>query len=254
MIPPGLWESFTPVFYGFEACRPGHTFGPAVRNDPLVHYVLEGEGTFTVNGQTHTLYKGDLFVILPGQVTTYRASNQDPWHYAWISFSADSIPACLNTPVLRQMPVHHIFAYIRDHFREENLTGKIFSLTHELLWLLSKDQKPRQQTSSYAFYTKTYLDTFYMRRLSIQELADELHVDRRYLTALFRREYGQPPLAYLMELRLCKAKEFLEAGHRVWEAAAMAGFSDLANFSKQYKARFGITPSKEKPFWRCKKS
>ena len=244
MIPPGRWESFAPLFYGFETCDPGHTFGPAVRSDPLLHYVLEGEGTFTVDGQTHELHKGDLFVILPGQVTTYRADKNDPWHYAWISFSAEAVPPCLHSPVLRQPPVRHIFAYIRDHCQEENLAGKIYSLTHELLWLLSKDQQPRQRTSSYAAYTKTYLETFYMRRISIQELAEDLHVDRRYLTALFHRAYGQPPLAYLMELRLGKAKEFLGAGHRVWEAATMAGFSDLANFSKQYKARFGVSPSK----------
>ena len=245
MIPPGLWEGFRPVFYGYEVCSPGHTFGPAVRKDPLVHYVLEGEGTFTVNGQTHTLKKGDMFVILPGQVTTYRASDHDPWHYAWISFCADTTPACLQSPVLRQMPVRHIFTFLRDHGEEENLTGKIFALTHELLWLLSKDQtQPRQQQSGYAAYTKTYLDTFYMRRISIQELADGLHVDRRYLTAMFRKQYGLPPQAYLMELRLCKAKEFLEDGHRVWEAATMAGFSDLANFSKQYKSRFGCNPGK----------
>lgn len=245
IIPPGLWDSFTPLFYGFEACDPGHTFGPAVRRDPLIHYVLEGEGTFSVGGQTYTLTKGDMFIILPGQVTTYRASQHDPWHYAWLSFSADTLPSCLLSPVLHQKPVRHIFAYIRDHCEEENLTGKIFSLTHELLWLLSKDQaQPRQQTSSYAAYTKTYLETFYMRRISIDEIALELHVDRRYLTTLFRRAYGQPPQAFLMELRLNKAKEFLEAGHRVWEAATMAGFCDLANFSKQYKARFGVSPSR----------
>ena len=245
MIPPGRWEGFTPIFYGFEACDSGHTFGPAVRSDPLLHYVLEGEGTFTVNGQTHELRKGDLFVILPGQVTTYRAASHDPWQYAWISFSAGSIPPCLLQPVLRQPPVRHIFSYLRDHCQEEDITGKVFSLTHELLWLLSKDQEnPRQQSIQYAVYTKTYLETFYMRRISVEQIAEDLHIDRRYLTTLFRRTYGIPPHAFLMELRLSKAKEFLEAGHRVWEAATMAGFSDLANFSKQYKARFGISPSK----------
>ncbi len=246
MITPGWCHGICPVFYGFEACEPEHAFGPAVRSDPLLHYVLEGEGTFTLEGQTHHVSKGDIFVILPGQVTTYRASRENPWQYAWLCFSAPQLPACLHTPVLRQPPVRHIFSYIRDHCRDENLTGKIFSLTHELLWILSRDQQSKEVSSQYAVYAKTYLENSYMQRVSIQEIADSLHIDRRYLTTLFRQTYGVPPQTFLMDLRMDKAREFLEAGHRVSESATMAGFSDLANFSKQYKARFGISPGRKK--------
>ena len=49
-----------------------------------------------------------------------------------------------------------------------------------------------------------------------------------------------------MQLRLDRAKEFLNQGYGVTEAASMAGFSDLSNFSRQYKACFGITPSRQK--------
>lgn len=246
MITPGWWHGVSPVYYGYEACAPGHTFGPAVRSDPLLHYVLEGEGTFLLDGKIYNVQKGDIFVILPEQITTYRASESDPWKYAWLCFSAPQLPSFLHSPVLRQPPVRHIFAYIRDHYEDENLTGKIFALTHELLWKLSQDQQIRETPSQYAVYAKTYLENSYMRRLSIQEIADSLHIDRRYLTALFRQTYGMPPQAFLMTLRMEKAKEFLGAGHRVSEAAAMAGFTDLANFSKQYKAHFGISPGKEK--------
>jgi len=197
-----------------------------------------------LSGETYKVSKGDIFVILPGQVTTYRASEDNPWQYAWLCFCAPEIPKCLHSPVLRQPPVRHIFTYIRDHCQDNNLTGKIFSLTHELLWILSKDhEQPREKTSQYAVYAKTYLENSYMRQVSIQEIANTLHIDRRYLTTLFRKTYGIPPQTFLMDLRMDKAREFLEAGHRVTEAATMAGFSDLANFSKQFKARFGVNPS-----------
>ena len=85
-----------------------------------------------------------------------------------------------------------------------------------------------------------------MGSVSIQTLADTLHIDRRYLTAQFKEAYGLPPQAYLMDLRLEKAREFLLNGHSVTESATMSGFADLPGFSRQYKARFGISPSKQK--------
>ena len=104
----------------------------------------------------------------------------------------------------------------------------------------------QDRTNSYAAYAKTYLETSYMQPVSIQGIADALHIDRRYLTVLFRQAYGIPPQAYLMELRLDQARAFLTQGYGVTEAATMSGFSDLANFSRRYKQRFGISPSAQK--------
>ena len=41
-----------------------------------------------------------------------------------------------------------------------------------------------------------------------------------------------------------KAMEFLKEGFSVKESAHMVGYSDEFNFSKAYKSRYGITPSK----------
>ena len=105
---------------------------------------------------------------------------------------------------------------------------------------------PASRQEPYAAYAKAYLETSYMQPVSIQKLADTLHIDRRYLTVLFREAYGEPPQAYLMRLRLEQAREFLGQGYGVAEAATLAGFSDLSNFSRQYKRQFGASPSRQK--------
>lgn len=243
VIVPGWRGSLIPNIYGYEYCEPGHSFGPAVRSHYLLHYVLEGEGQFLKGGKTYDVKKGDIFVIEPGEVTTYWASRENPWQYVWLGFYCDEKPACLNGAVLRQPPVRQIFTYIQEHHGEDGLDGKIFSLTHELLWQLSRDEETAGlKPHSYAVYAKTYLENSYMHHVSIQQIAESLHIDRRYLTMLFRRAYGMPPQTFLMELRLEKARSFLRLGHCVTESAVMAGFSDIPNFSKQYKAHFGISP------------
>lgn len=240
------WHTLSPITLGHDHVEPGHRYGPAVRTYYLMHYVLSGEGDFWHNGTQYHLFPGDIFVIRPGEMTTYQASFENPWHYCWLGFTAKNVPEFLDKPVLRQMPVRQIFERIIE-LEPVDIDGKVFSFAYDLLWRLSKANEDLvKRPSSYAEYAKAYLDTNYMGSVSIQSLADTLHIDRRYLTAQFKTAYGQPPQAYLMDLRLNKAREFLCGGHSVTDAAAMAGFADLPGFSRQYKRRYGIPPSKQK--------
>ena len=246
-VAPGWWHNIIPLDCGYQACAPNHSFGPAVRPYYLLHYVLEGEGTFLKNSTLHQVGPGDLFVICPEELTTYRASEENPWEYCWISFRASETPEFLKEAVIRQPGVRSVFEQIRDQVQGKPEDGKIFALLYEMLWRLSLDAPVKQdRQNTYALYAKTYLETAYMRQVSIQEIADTLHIDRRYLTILFREAYGKPPQAYLMQLRLEQARNFLSQGYGVAEAASMAGFSDLSNFSRQYKRAYGICPSRQK--------
>jgi AraC-like DNA-binding protein len=246
-VAPGWWHGIVPLDCGYEKCVPNHAFGPAVRPYYLLHYVLEGAGTFLKNGTLHKVLPGDLFVICPEELTTYRANQENPWEYCWVSFRAEGTPEFLKEPVIRQPQVRQIFEQIRDQVQGEPEDGKIFTLLYEMLWRLSLDVPLKQdRQNTYALYAKTYLETAYMRQVSIQEIADTLHIDRRYLTILFRETYGKPTQAYLMQLRLEQARNFLNQGFGVAEAASMSGFSDLSNFSRQYKRTFGICPSRQK--------
>ena len=82
----GWWQTVVPILYGREQCSKTHKFGPAVRQHYLLHYVLDGEGFLHKGGQVYSVSKGDLFVILPGEVTTYWADQIHPWQYAWVGF------------------------------------------------------------------------------------------------------------------------------------------------------------------------
>lgn len=44
--------------FGRSVTKPGHRYGLAVRNFYLIHYVVEGEGEFSVNGAVYRLKPG----------------------------------------------------------------------------------------------------------------------------------------------------------------------------------------------------
>lgn len=243
-IIPGQWHTVAPINYGYQECPSGHRFGPAVRTHYLLHFVFSGCGFLEKDGAVHSLAPGDIFVIHPGEITTYYASRQDPWRYGWIGFTSSAELDFLSTPVLRQPPVRHIFRRLRDCCDKDCPDADVFALTFELLSILSQsNRRSNLSASDYALYAKTHLDNTYMQKVNIAQIANTLHIDRRYLTAVFRKAYGVAPQAYLTQLRLERAKDFLKSGYSVTSAASMSGFSDLCNFSRQFKAHFGYPPS-----------
>ena len=71
--------SVTVYYCGYEKCESGHSWGPAMRNQYLLHYVISGRGEYTVGGETYCLHPSECFLIRPGERTFYSADREDPW-------------------------------------------------------------------------------------------------------------------------------------------------------------------------------
>jgi AraC-like DNA-binding protein len=78
-------------------------------------------------------------------------------------------------------------------------------------------------------------------------LASEVHLSVRALQEGFRRDLGTPPMTYLRDLRLRRAREALEAAERdattVRAVATGLGIVHMGRFAAAYRDAFGETPS-----------
>ena len=108
---------------GMEDCNGGHSWGPAVRDHYIVHYILGGKGTFTVGGKTHILKKFDGFLICPDTVVYYQADEDEPWSYAWVGFHGFQAGAYLKQAGLGSH--NPVFRYERDDFLRDCLMRMI---------------------------------------------------------------------------------------------------------------------------------
>lgn len=104
----------------------------------------------------------------------------------------------------------------------------------------------QQHSSSNAIYAgkaKQFIDENYNRDISIQDIADKLHISRNYLCRLFKETSSTTLLNYITEERMKKAKELLREGDfSVNEVAQQVGFNNATYFIKKFKQSFGITP------------
>ena len=76
---------------GYEKCQSGHRFGPSLRDNYIVHFVISGKGRYTVNDTTHHLGVGDFFLFRPNELVDYEDDVQDPLEYYLIVFSCTII-------------------------------------------------------------------------------------------------------------------------------------------------------------------
>ena len=232
----------TPLFVGREACESGHSFGPYIREYYLVHFCLSGKGVLKNQHGTHTISAGQLFVIRPGEITTYTADKKDPWEYVWIAFRSDEkyfngSVSVFDTPVALDDKLIGLLT------KEPLSRDGCFSVIYDLIYL-TEDRDDTDGGDERVRRIRRYIKYNYMRPISVSSIAESFGFDRTYLYRAFKSRYSIGIKEYITEVRMEKAMEFLTDGFSVKESAHMVGYADEFNFSKAYKSRYGISPSK----------
>ena len=155
IFPNDLFIDLTLYQYGWEACAPLHSFGPAIRNHYLFHYIISGKGTLTIadekgENKYYNLGAGMGFLITPQTVTTYAADEDDPWDYTWLEFDGLKVKEFLETVGLSsEHPIFHAKTEtLGDIDKEEmlyishTLTQSSFHLIGHLYFFLDALQQP----------------------------------------------------------------------------------------------------------------
>ncbi len=230
---------------GSESCTPNHSFGPIARNYWLLHYVTKGSGVFCTKGREYALGVGDIFVIKPQEVTYYKASEDDPWEYIWIGFTAEiPLPEQLKKDTFRIFYAQSLFKSMlkcdeMSYGREAYLCGCLWQLFARMY-----EQASRQDAGDAVRMAVSFIETEFANSLSVAELADRLHLNRSYFSTLFKQTIGMSPHQYLSSVRLAKAAELMSVyGLSPGRVATTCGYADIYAFSRMFKRHYGRSPN-----------
>ncbi len=78
--------------------------------------------------------------------------------------------------------------------------------------------------------------------LSIQKVANQLHISSSYLSMIFKKETGDTFLKFLVRVRLEAAVELLKGSYKTAEIAERVGYPDISYFSYFFKKNYGLSP------------
>lgn len=231
-------QELNPVIAGEQACEPGHRFGPHIRSYTLMHYVLSGKGTLYTEDGDYPVEAGQVFLILPGQVTTYEADMLDPWHYMWVGFDGSLSQRFSQLPPVFSLE-KELFT---DLFPPETVQLPEYAMAGGLFRLYAHLFCAEDQENPHVQKVKNLIRTGYMEDITVERIAGQLNLDRRYLSRLFKAHTQCTVQEYLIRVRLEEADRCLRQGYSVQDSARLCGYTDVANFSRMYKKHYGLSP------------
>lgn len=247
-------------FCGFSQTLPFHSFGPAIREVYVLHLVLEGRGIYRVGTKQYHLKKGDLFLVRPGELSFYQADGEAPWLYCWLAFSGGDAEKIIAASLFQKEEYTVASSQLAEYTEEiltaltlqsENLINELTlnALTQQFLITLLKDQGKRyvgeeKNYSSLAIAAMNYIQEHFAEKLTVNEIAEYLAVDRSHLSRVFHSHLSTTLKDYLTAVRINQAAFLLAFSQKSIEEIALAvGFNSLVVFSRAFKNKTGETAS-----------
>jgi transcriptional regulator GlxA family with amidase domain len=90
-----------------------------------------------------------------------------------------------------------------------------------------------------------WIEKNFQTESGVERMYRETGISARQLQRLFKTHVGQSPLQYMIELRLSHARSLLARTEMsIVDISSACGFETAAQFSKTFKKKFGVSPSR----------
>jgi AraC family transcriptional regulator of arabinose operon len=223
-----------------------------------------GHGYVMVDGQKAHLQDGEIILIPRNRQHTYWAADDAPWSIYWVHFLGDDADYYVERmsrpgqPVSVEASARHeavrLFRYCLDALQDgyglptliyaAQSTQHILSLLLYRNQLLSIEQRSglrRSRLESVIDYMREHLT----ENLRLDDFAREAGMSVSHFSERFRKQTGQSPIAYFIQLRMRLACRLLDlSGKPIKTVALETGYRDPYYFSRVFKKSMGISPEK----------
>ena len=222
-------------------------------------YVDQGSLHSVAEGQDLLLKQGDLVIYGPNQWHMQYADIGVAPRYVTLSFAvsgAELAPLMNRKFTAPQSVVSLLQNMLREQERMDVFSNDIIlsQLNLLLLTLLREAVAPKGgklQTSNAVHseneiirQAQQFISSHIREKLSVPLVARQVDVSPSYLTALFHKNLQISPGEYIRRIKLQESKQMIrENDLNFTEIAAALQYSTVHHFSRQFKEKFGITPT-----------
>jgi len=252
---------------GIETLRAhftGHAYDPHWHDSYLVGVTEQGVQQFNCRRARHQSTPGKVFLLEPGELHdgeapsaggfTYRMLYLDPqWLARELGALFEEAPAdsqlsfasTLASDLRLAQATCNAFHSLHNGelriVRQSALDQLLAQLTGHLHWRQRYHDDPRLPLVAHR--AREYLHAHGQQDISLNELSLACGVDRFRLSRAFKAAFGLPPHAYLVQLRLARARRLLARGEPTAEVAMALGFADQSHMGRWFVRAYGLTPA-----------
>jgi len=244
---------------GLEHCTPDY----AIRRESFpfysFEYVARGRGEARLNGHASVLQPGRLFSYGPGVPHHITGSAADPLVKYFVDFTGVGAPELMRSCRLSPGRVLDVYPSnalqpLFDELLETGLrvrrgSAELCAKLLECLALrIAGARAPLEGAETLAFATyeqcRRHIEKHCLRLRTLEQIADECHVNNAYICRLFRRYDVRSPYQHLLRLKMnFAARRLQQSGALVKQVAEEAGFADPFHFARVFHSVLGISPA-----------
>ena len=250
-------QCFSPLF-GIEDAA-DFTIEPRTLDDFIVVYTTKGCFFCEQGGRQYAIGEGDYIFIDLRVRHSYRFKEEIPSEIVWIhlhgrqvEYIAGMIGRLLPLPLTGHDPaaLEHIKAAHTAHTGAgADAFVRTKCLMDLLLYLLEQAYRRQRERSlpeaeqRFRAGFEHILQTADIAALTLDSVCGQMCMSKYHFSHLFRQYYGVPPMHYIAEKKLQKARQLLRvSGLKIAVIAAECGFSTPEYFSKVFRRKYGVTP------------
>lgn len=161
----------------------------------------------------------------------------------------------VDAPINTEHPYYTQILHVAEHtvtcVRNPNIQNELLlrSSLMKLFFLLLDSGSIRSKTEllsqndSVLVPVTDYIKANYAEALTVETLADIVHLSKSYFMGLFRKIYGMSAIAYVHHVRIEAVCELLKhTDESITEIAIRCGYPSVANFNRHFKKEVGMTP------------
>ena len=242
----------------YQEKEQGFLFSGEAHSIVELTYVDQGSLHSVVDGQDILLEQGDLMLYGPNQWHMQYADISVAPRFMTVAFDpGDYDLSKLYNRKFRspQKAIELLQKMLREQERMDEFSGDMILnyLSLVLLNLQRLSDAPADTLKSSHCITneneiirraQQYISTHVRNRLTVPLVAQNTDVSTSYLTALFHKHLQISPGEYIRRIKLQESKQMIREGSMNFtEIAQTLQYSTIHHFSRQFKEKFGITPS-----------
>ena len=232
---------------------------PHTHSHTELFYIVGGKGQFLIEDQAFPVNVNNLVIINPNVSHTEDSFNAQPLEYIVLGIDGVELATTQNSNgefcILDHFESVEIAGCLRNILREmeQKNTGYegICQAYMEILIIrlmrstsLAVPAEPQLASGNrQCAAVKRYIDLHFKEALTLEQLAEDAHMNKYYLSHAFKREYGVSPINYMISRRIEESKYLLaETDLSMSQIAQLLGFSSLSYFSQTFRRTQSVSP------------
>ena len=224
-------------------------------------YMIDGEVELQLDGHVYHIVSDSLLLMPPDCHHHWKWPSERISHRMSIHFLLDLLNEeemgffqnLLIKPIhLLNGSLHNLDFYVKavaecflmeTSLQKITLKSRVVSLLSQIHYLLyAKAVKPVVLDERIRKVI-VYIGDNLQEDISLNDLSDRFAITKNHLNFLFHNNVGMPIKKYLTAKRLGYARQEVQCGARLTEAAYQAGFNDYSSFYRAHKSFYGSAPS-----------